>query len=84
MTKESNSSSVAAKPELRVSCYNCSEDDGFMVGHECGDDSCCCLNPMPNVPCDICGGKGYWLVDDTPENYRFLADAGLEFMELEP
>ena len=40
-------------------CDNCR--DGY-VGHECGEDSCCCLNPLPNVLCDICGGEDGWYV----------------------
>lgn len=27
-------------------------------GHECGEDTCCCLNPEDNVECDICDGEG--------------------------
>jgi len=40
-------------------CYNC--EDGFS-GHDCGDDTCCCLNPVDNERCDICDGKGGWRV----------------------
>jgi hypothetical protein len=39
-------------------CYNC--DEGFS-SHDCGEDSCCCLEPEDNVECDICNGKGGWL-----------------------
>jgi len=39
-------------------CTNCV--DG-MVDHDCGEDVCCCLDPEPNVRCDICCGKGGWL-----------------------
>lgn len=38
-------------------CYNC--EDGFS-DHDCGEDCCCCLDPVDNVRCDICGGKGGW------------------------
>jgi len=41
-------------------CWNCDED-GF-VDHDCGEDNCCCLDPVPNVRCDICDGKGGYLV----------------------
>jgi hypothetical protein len=27
-------------------------------GHECGEDTCCCLYPEDNVTCDYCDGKG--------------------------
>jgi hypothetical protein len=36
-------------------CDNC--DEGF-VGHDCGEDSCCCLYPEENRRCDICNGRG--------------------------
>ena len=39
-------------------CGNC--DEGF-VGHDCGEDSCCCADPEDNVACDICHGKGSFL-----------------------
>lgn len=39
-------------------CYNC--DEGYS-DHDCGEDCCCCLNPEPNVRCDICEGKGGWM-----------------------
>src|SRR4051812_35672501 len=29
--------------------------------HECGEDCCMCLDPEPNVRCDVCNGKGGWL-----------------------
>ncbi len=42
-----------------IECENCG-GEGF-VGHDCGEDCCCCLDPEDNVPCDVCGGKGgYW------------------------
>lgn len=44
-------------PAVWVECYKC--EDGF-IGHECGEDSCCCLNPEYNVRCDICGGDQGW------------------------
>jgi hypothetical protein len=41
-------------------CENCG-GEGY-VDHDCGEDSCWCLDPEPNVPCDICGGDGGWKV----------------------
>lgn len=38
-------------------CGNC--DDGY-IGHECGEDTCCCRYPEDNVLCDICGGRSGW------------------------
>ena len=40
-----------------VECNQC--EDG-MAYHDCGEDSCCCLNPEPNMPCDICQGECGW------------------------
>lgn len=41
-----------------VVCEQCG-GEGF-DGHECGEDTCCCLYPEDNVPCDICDGEGGW------------------------
>jgi hypothetical protein len=41
-----------------VDCWNC--DEG-LAGHDCGEDTCCCLDPEDNVLCDICEGKGGWM-----------------------
>jgi hypothetical protein len=27
-------------------------------GHDCGEDTCCCLDPEDNLRCDICRGRG--------------------------
>lgn len=31
--------------------------DGF-TGHYCGEDTCCCADPEPNVVCEMCEGRG--------------------------
>lgn len=41
------------------SCDTCGGDG--VSGHECGEDTCCCLDPEDNVTCDICNGEGGWL-----------------------
>ena len=41
-------------------CYNC--DEYGMSYHNCGEDTCCCLNPLPNVTCEVCDGKHGWYV----------------------
>jgi len=41
-------------------CPNCGGDG--VAGHECGEDCCCCQYPEDNVRCDICGGKGYFMI----------------------
>lgn len=47
-------------------CWSCAGDG--VVGHDCGEDTCCCLNPEDNVPCDICDGKGGWEVEPVDES----------------
>lgn len=37
-------------------CDYCGGDG--VSGHDCGEDTCCCLDPQDNEPCDICGGEG--------------------------
>ena len=39
-------------------CWNCG-GDGFSY-HDCGEDTCCCLEPEDNVTCDVCMGMGGW------------------------
>ncbi len=41
-----------------VECWNCGGEG--TDGHDCGEDTCCCLYPEDNVTCDICKGKGGW------------------------
>jgi hypothetical protein len=48
-----------------VECWKC-DGEGFSH-HDCGEDSCCCLNPEPNVPCYICQGKGGWFTEPKRE-----------------
>lgn len=46
-------------------CPNC--EDGYSH-HDCGEDSCACLDKSENVPCDWCRGKGgSWHCANTPE-----------------
>jgi hypothetical protein len=37
-------------------CWKCGGEG--VDGHECGDDTCCCLHPEDNITCDICDGTG--------------------------
>lgn len=39
-------------------CYQCGGEG--LDGHDCGEDTCCCLDPEDNEPCDVCGGEGGW------------------------
>ena len=50
---------VCGSDVLWVDCENC--EDGYSH-HDCGEDTCCCLDPLPNVVCDWCDGKGGWYV----------------------
>ena len=44
-----------------VSWQDCDACGGSgFSGHECGEDTCCCLDPEDNVECDICNGEGGW------------------------
>jgi len=41
-------------------CPECDED-GF-THHECGEDTCACINKSNNVVCDNCdGATGFWI-----------------------
>ena len=39
-------------------CWECGGDG--VNGHECGDDTCCCLDPEDNMLCHTCEDKGNW------------------------
>lgn len=41
-----------------VGCWQCGGEG--VSGHDCGEDTCCCLHPEDNEPCDICDGNGGW------------------------
>jgi len=41
-----------------IECWQCSGE--CYSHHDCGEDTCCCADPQPNVMCDICGGEGGW------------------------
>lgn len=43
------------EPEDVDTCSVCG-GDGLV--HDCGEDTCCCADPSPNVECDECGGSG--------------------------
>jgi hypothetical protein len=52
-----------------VECSYC--DEGYS-DHDCGEDTCCCLDPEDNVRCDICRGKCGWYICArcTPEAFE--------------
>jgi len=39
-------------------CPNC--DEGYSH-HDCGEDTCCCIDTSNNVECDECNGKGNFM-----------------------
>lgn len=49
---------VLADGRVWVECWQCGGEGSD--GHDCGEDTCCCLWPEDNVTCDICLGKGGW------------------------
>lgn len=40
------------------SCDACGGDG--VMGHDCGEDTCCCRHPIENVKCQTCDGAGGW------------------------
>ena len=44
-----------------VICQQCEVGLSY---HDCGEDSCCCLDKSPNVVCDTCDGKGGWTIEE--------------------
>lgn len=47
-------------------CWTGCNDGGY---HDCGDDSCCCLEPEDDMVCDECHGNGGYWVCSTPDNH---------------
>lgn len=47
----------------------CDCEDGY-VGHDCGEDTCCCLDPEPNEKCGTCGGDGGYWVCTNPVHFQ--------------
>lgn len=39
-------------------CDYCGSEGVY--GHDCGEDTCCCLDPEENVECEWCEGDGGW------------------------
>jgi hypothetical protein len=53
--------------KIWIEC-ECCGGEGY-TSHDCGEDSCCCLEPEDNVQCDACGGNGGFyreMPDDFP------------------
>lgn len=61
-------------------CPNCG--GAGLSHHDCGEDSCCCLDPEDNVDCNWCGGTGgSWHCLNTPEWCKARPLAGREHIE---
>jgi hypothetical protein len=43
-------------------CEQCDPDYPGYSHHDCGEDTCCCLDPEPNAICDTCDGAGGWWI----------------------
>lgn len=41
----------------------CPDCHGEGEWHDCGEDTCCCLNPEPNEYCEHCDGEGWVFVE---------------------
>lgn len=50
-----------------VDCDECGGDGDN--GHDCGEDSCCCLYPEENIECSNCDGAGGWLLCVSSEEF---------------
>lgn len=58
MTDDDCCEKCGAQLEYRT-CEHCGGEG--VSGHDCGEDTCCCLDPEDNIPCDYCDGTGHWL-----------------------
>ena len=47
-------------PLEHVTCDTCG--GAGVDGHDCGEDTCCCLDPEENATCTMCDGAGGWLL----------------------
>lgn len=75
--------SQCARCGSTVTSVDCEQCGGEGVdGHDCGEDSCCCLDPEDNVRCGACLGKGVFRVClSTPEWCEAHPSPGREGIE---
>lgn len=57
-----------------VDCETCGAD-GYS-GHDCGEDTCCCLHPEENMRCDVCEGTGGWWTCSCDANGKHVESKG--------
>lgn len=50
-----------------IECEHCDGEGLDPWVHDCGEDTCACAIPMPNVACRVCGGVGGWSAPIHPE-----------------
>lgn len=50
------------------SCWKCGGEG--CSHHDCGEDCCCCADPINNITCDICNGKGVLTPAPTTDGLR--------------
>lgn len=43
-----------------VDCEQCGGEG--VDGHDCGEDTCCCLDPEEDAECHMCDGTGGWWI----------------------
>ena len=55
---EQNRMSCDCECSIWVDCWECG-GTGYSH-HDCGEDTCVCLDKSDNVECDICEGEGGW------------------------
>jgi hypothetical protein len=41
-----------------VECGDCGGEG--VSHHDCGEDTCCCIDKSPNIECTTCDGAGFW------------------------
>lgn len=46
---------LADEATMSETCWSCNGEGSW---HDCGEDSCCCLNPIDDTFCNICHGEG--------------------------
>ena len=78
MTMTVMTTMTAATERSEPSCARCGGDAEWfgcetcggegVDGHDCGEDTCCCLDPEENQTCDVCLGRGgWWRCANSPE-----------------
>ena len=67
LDKDSAAEPICPECEWDLTWMDCGQCEDGMIGHDCGEDCCACLEPEPNMHCDVCGGAGGWYVCRNPQ-----------------